>query len=73
VPIHILANFWYGLAKKEPLITAMVTGKKPAADYLDAPAADIVARPMLRALVCLAMAAGLVLGTIYGALGGKVL
>ena len=58
VPIHILANFWYGLAKKEPLITAMVTGNKPAADYLDAPEADIVGRPMLRALVCLVVAAG---------------
>jgi cytochrome b len=73
VPIHILANFWYGLAKKEPLITAMVTGRKPAADYLDAPEADIVARPMLRALMCMVVAAGLVFGTIYGALGGKIL
>src|SRR4029453_11231315 len=71
VPIPIPANFWYGLAKKEPLITAMVTGKKPAADYLDAPEATLVARPMLRALVCLVVAAGLVFGTIYGALGGK--
>ena len=73
VPIHILANFWYGLAKKEPLITAMVTGRKPAADYLDAPEATLVGRPMARALVCLLIAAGLVLGIIYGALGGKAL
>jgi cytochrome b len=73
VPIHILANFWYGLAKKEPLITAMVTGRKPAADYLDAPEATLVARPMLRALVCLAVAAGVVFGVIYGVLGGKFL
>jgi cytochrome b len=71
VPIHVLANFAYGLVKKEPLITAMITGKKPAADYLDAPEAEIVGRPMLRALVCLVVAAGLVLGVIYGALGGK--
>lgn len=73
VPIHILANFWYGLAKKEPLITAMVTGRKPAADYLDALEADIAGRPMLRALVCLAVAAALVFGIVYGALGGKIL
>jgi cytochrome b len=73
VPIHILANLWYGLAKKEPLITAMVTGRKPAADYLDAPEAEIVARQMLRAFACLLVAAGIVFGTIYGALGGKVL
>ncbi len=71
VPIHILANFWYGLVKKEPLITAMVTGRKPAADYLDAPEAAIVAQPLLRALVCLMVAAGVVFGVIYGVLGGR--
>jgi cytochrome b len=73
IPIHVLANLWYGLAKKEPLTTAMVTGKKPAADYLDAPEAEIVGRPMLRAFACLIVAAGLVFGVIYGLLGGKML
>ena len=72
VPIHILANLWYGLAKKEPLITAMITGKKPAEAYEDAPEAVIVARPLLRALVCLLVATALVFGTIF-ALGGKML
>ena len=33
----------------------------------------IVARPMLRALVCFVVAAGMVLGVIYSVLGGKVL
>jgi cytochrome b len=73
VPIHVLANILYGLAAKEPLITAMITGRKPAADYLDASEAVITGRPMLRALVCLIVAAALVLGTIYGVLGGKAL
>jgi hypothetical protein len=73
VPIHVLANFLYGLVKKEPLITAMVTGRKPAADYLDAPEAAIIHRPTLRALVCLMVAAGVVFGVIYGLLGGKAL
>ncbi len=72
VPIHILANLWYGLAKKEPLITAMITGSKPAVAYLDAPEAVIVARPLLRALLCLVVATALVFGTIF-ALGGKFL
>jgi cytochrome b len=72
VPIHILANLWYGLAKKEPLITAMITGKKPAAAYEDAPEAVLVARPLLRALVCLLVATAIVFGTIF-ALGGKML
>jgi cytochrome b len=71
IGVHVLANFWYGLAKKEPLITAMITGKKPAAGYLDTYEAMLVARPLRRALVCLVIAAGLVLGVIYGALGGR--
>lgn len=73
VPIHILANFFYGLVKKEPLITAMITGKKPAEPYEDAPEAVIVQRPVFRALLCLIAAIVLVLGTIYGVLGGKAL
>ena len=73
VPLHIVANFWYGLAKKEPLITAMVTGKKPAANYIDGPEVELVGRPMIRALLCLALAAAIVFGVIYGALGGRVL
>jgi cytochrome b len=71
VAIHILANLWYGLAKKEPLITAMITGKKPAAGYLDTYEAQIVRRPLRRAFICLVLAAGLVFGVIYGALGGR--
>ena len=72
VAMHVLANIWYSLAKKEPLITAMITGKKPAAAYLDAPEAVLVARPLLRALLCLIVSAALVFGTIF-ALGGKML
>jgi hypothetical protein len=70
--MHVLANIWYSLAKKEPLITAMITGKKPAAAYLDAPEAVLVARPLLRALLCLIVSAALVFRTIF-ALGGKML
>ena len=73
VAVHVIANFWYGLAKKEPLITAMITGKKPAAGYLDGYEATILHHPWRRALVCLLIAAGIVLGVIYGLLGGKFL
>ncbi len=73
VSIHVLANVLYGLAAKEPLITAMITGRKPAEAYLDAPEAMIVGRAMLRAFACLVVATALVLGVIYGALGGKAL
>jgi cytochrome b len=70
IAIHVLANLWYSLAKKEPLIAAMISGRKPAAHYIDAPKLVIVRRPLLRALVCFLLAAGLVFGAIL-ALGGK--
>jgi cytochrome b len=70
IAIHMLANLWYSLAKKEPLITAMISGRKPAAHYIDAPKLVTVRRPILRALICLLVAAGLVFGAIL-ALGGK--
>ena len=72
VAIHILANLLYGLVKKDPLITGMIIGKKPAADYADAQEASITGRPMLRAIACLAVATAAVFGTIL-ALGGKYL
>jgi cytochrome b len=72
VAVHIVANVWYGFAKKEPLITAMITGRKPAAAYEDAAEAVIVPYPVLRGLACLLVACALVFGTIF-ALGGKML
>lgn len=68
---HILANSLYAIVKKEPLIRAMLTGKKPAEVYADAAAAEIVPRPILRALTCLVVAAAIVLGGIV-ALGGNL-
>jgi cytochrome b len=73
VAVHVLANVWYGLAKKEPLITAMITGNKPAEAYEDAPEAGRMERPLLRAVICLVAAVVLVFGTIYGVLGGRIL
>lgn len=71
IAAHITANVLYGVVKKDPLITAMVTGRKPAGDYEDAEAVAIVERPMLRAIVCLVAAAAIVFGAIV-ALGGKL-
>lgn len=63
--IHIAANLLYGLVKKEPLIPAMITGRKPAADYEDAGSAQHrVERPLLRAALLLVAAALIVLGSI---------
>lgn len=64
VVLHVLANVGYGIFKREPLIDAMITGRKPHADYADGAQAEIAARPVLRALALLAVSAALVLGTI---------
>jgi cytochrome b len=71
VVIHVAANLFYQLVKRDPLITTMVTGRKPAGDYVDTDEAQLVQRPMSRALVCLAAAAAIVVGGIV-ALGGKL-
>ena len=68
--LHILANVLYGVVKRDPLIPAMVTGSKPAAAYEDAPTATLA--PTWRALVCLALAAALVLAPIK-LLAGRLL
>ena len=70
IAIHVLANILYGLLKKDPLITGMITGRKPATDYADGTEARIVGRSGRRALLCLVLAAAVVFGTIL-ALGGK--
>ena len=72
IPLHILANLGYGLIKRDPLITGMITGRKPKAEYADAREAYIVPRAGLRALLCLIAAGAIVFGTIFG-LGGKML
>jgi cytochrome b len=70
VAVHVAANLLYGLVRKEPLIRAMITGDKPMAAYEDAPAAVMPRYIWLRAVLCLAAAAGLVLGGIAAA-GGR--
>ena len=71
VALHITVNAFYSLVKKEPLIGAMFSGRKPQRDYEDATEAEIVARPLLRAGVCLGLAAAIVAGAIL-ALGGRI-
>jgi cytochrome b len=85
---HIVANVLYRLVKKDQLIEAMVIGTKPAGDYEDqrlavvssgnaddAVLADASAMPkgtMVRAMVCLALAILVFVGSIYG-LDGKLI
>ncbi len=68
--VHVAAVVFYRVFKKDPLIEAMITGRKPARDYEDARAT--VAGSALVALVCLVVAAAIVLGGIV-VLGGNPL
>ena len=72
IPLHILVNIGYQLIKGDPLVRAMVTGRKPESDYADEAEAQVVSAAGLKAVLCLVAAAGLVFGTIF-ALGGKML
>lgn len=72
IVLHIAANVLYTLVKKEPLIQAMITGRKPAAPYADAASSTgSTGQPYGRALLCLAVAALIVFGGIL-ALGGRL-
>jgi cytochrome b len=71
IAIHIVANTAYGLIAREPLVKAMVTGKKPAHAYEDEPEARIAGNVTLRAAVVLVVSIGLVFGGIVLA-GGRI-
>jgi cytochrome b len=64
VVLHVAVNLAYQVLKREPLIEAMVTGQKPAADYADEP--EMRPAPALwpRAALCLAAAVAIVIGGI---------
>ena len=68
--IHVIANVLYGRLKGEPLNRAMMTGKKPTAAYEDAAEARIPNGAIARAVLCLLIAAAIVLGGLWLA-GGK--
>ena len=68
---HVVANSLYGLVKREPLVRAMVTGRKPAADYADGREAFIGRNVGLKAIGALLLAVAIVAGAIK-ALGGAI-
>lgn len=69
IGLHIVANILYGLVKRDPLVEAMVTGVKPAGHYVDG--AIAVTSAPARALLCVVVAAAVVLGGITLA-GGRL-
>jgi cytochrome b len=68
IALHIAANVIYALARGEPLIRAMVTGRKPRVEYADM--AATTTGTWGRAAGCLVLAAALVFGAMYAA-GGR--
>jgi cytochrome b len=71
IAIHVTANTLYGLVKKDPLIRAMVTGKKPERDYEDGRGIVVAQGTNLKALIVLVVAIVIVLGGIR-LLGGRI-
>lgn len=69
IAVHVLATFAYAVWKRDDLVRPMVTGRKRAAAFEDGAEARI-ASPLL-ALLCLVLAAAIVLGGITLA-GGKI-
>lgn len=68
---HVLANSLYALVKRDPVVRAMITGRKPAEPYEDASEAIIARDVRFRALGTLLLAVGLVFGGIK-AFGGTL-
>jgi cytochrome b len=67
IAAHVLANVLYTLVKKEPLIAAMVTGRKPAKAYEDAAVTQGGSGAL--ALALLAVSIACVWGGLYLAAG----
>ncbi len=67
--LHVVANLAYQFVARDQLVTAMVTGRKPAADYEDQSEATGGSAGV--AAICLVAATALVFGTII-LLGGRI-
>lgn len=70
IGLHVVANIIYLIWKRENLVQAMITGRKPAKQYEDQPVTQF-ASPWL-AVGCLFLAGAIVFGGIVAA-GGKLL
>ena len=70
--VHILVNSLYGLVKRDPLVRAMVTGRKPARPYVDAAEMQPAGNLALRAVLSFTASIVIVFGTIT-LLGGRIL
>lgn len=67
IAVHVAANVIYAVTSKENLIRAMITGRKPQADYVDMRSS--VPGSWSTAGLCLVAAAAIVFGSIIAAGG----
>jgi cytochrome b len=71
VALHVAVNLAYQFIKRDPVVAAMITGRKPREDFADQPEMKAPPAAAFRALLCLAAAAAIVLGTLR-LLGGSL-
>jgi cytochrome b len=71
IAVHATANALHQTVRREPLITAMITGRKPAAAYADGEGPGVPQRGNLRAFVCLLASAAIVACGVAAA-GGRM-
>ncbi|NNM71889.1 hypothetical protein HJG44_05690 [Enterovirga sp. DB1703] len=64
VAIHVAVNLFYQFVKKDPVIGAMITGRKPVEPFADQPEMRPGRALWLRAVLCLAAAAMVVFGGV---------
>lgn len=64
VALHVAVNLFYQFVKNDPIIRAMITGRKPVEDFADQAEMHTPPHLWLRAILCFAVAAALVVGTI---------
>ena len=62
--IHVAVNLFYQFVKKDPIIKAMITGRKPVEPFEDQAEMRPAPAGAAKALLCLAAATVLVLGGI---------
>jgi cytochrome b len=72
IAIHVAVNLAYQFIKRDPVVAAMITGRKPVEDFADQPEMKPAPSTFRRSAVCLALSVGLVLGTVR-LLGGALL
>ena len=71
IAVHVAVNLAYQFIKRDPVVAAMITGRKPIEDFADQPEMKPAPASGARAILCLALAIAVVLGGLRY-LGGSL-